>query len=333
MSYTVAVLRGGPSSEYDVSLKSGAAVLHAIGSESGTYRVHDVLIDKAGQWHRNGFATTPAQALHGVDAAVIAMHGTYGEDGTVQRLLDTLSVPYVGSGAQASATAMHKPRARFEVAALPMIKLAEHYVVHEEDGFEYEDIARDIFNRFGPPYIVKPATGGSSVGLMVARSLDELADVLAVAGHIGGYPILVEQFIKGKEVTSGVVEGFRDAEHYTLPPVEIVLPAGKELFDYEAKYSTDESACAQEHCPALTLTREQKQQIEDAAKAVHQALGLRDYSRSDFILAPHGLYFLETNTLPGLTEQSLLPKSLTAVGSNLREFLEHTLERAMSRRA
>ncbi len=330
---TIAVLRGGPSSEYEVSLKSGAAVISALehGDGNTSYRVVDILIDKAGQWHRNGIAENEAGSLKGVDVAIIAMHGEYGEDGAVQRELDKIGVPYTGSGSYASSLAMNKPRARFSVAALPMIKLPEHYLVREDDGDDYNSIAEDIFSRFGPPYIVKPANGGSSVGITIASSIAELPNAIRYVKSVSGGQILVEQLIQGREVTCGIVEDYRNEDYYALPPIEIILPKGKKTFDYDAKYSVDENICAEEVCPAH-LSKKEKMQIEEAAKAVHRALELSHYSRSDFILAKHGLYFLESNTLPGLTEQSLLPKSLAAVGTSLKEFLEHTIDLALRRK-
>jgi D-alanine-D-alanine ligase len=335
---TIAVLRGGPSSEYEVSLKTGAAVIKALEAQEGKegHRVIDILIDRIGQWHRNGVPLPRVATLKGVDVAVIALHGEYGEDGTVQRELDELGVPYIGSGGYGSALAMNKARARFSVAALPMIKLPEHYVVRADD-IEVEDgersgyhgVAGDIFARFGPPYVVKPVSGGSSVGVVVAKNVMELPQAIEYVANACGMPVLVEQHIEGKEVTCSVIDKYRGEECYALPPVEVRMPAGKQLFDYEAKYSTDHARAAEYICPS-TLTKEQKKNIEEATKAVHRALELSHYSRSDFILSPHGLYFLEANTLPGLADTSLMPKSLDAVGTTLREFLEHSIDLALS---
>ncbi len=328
-SLTISVIRGGPSSEYDVSLKTGAAIIDAL---SENYKIVDILIDRHGQWHRNGLPMEPAQALLSADVAVLALHGEYGEDGQVQRLLDELGVPYTGSGAYASALAMHKPRARFAVAGLPMIKFPEHYVVRRDDGEDYNAIAQDIFKRFGPPYIVKPASGGSSVGLVVAKTIAELPSAIEHVTRVCGGQVLVEQLIKGREATCGVIEDYRGERRYALPPIEIVPPKDNGgIFDYDAKYSTDDVLCAQEICPA-NFTKQEKKQIEEAAKAVHRALELSHYSRSDFILAQHGLYFLEVNTLPGLTEQSLLPRSLNVVGSSLKDLLEHLVSLALERK-
>jgi len=326
---TIAVLRGGPSSEYEVSLKSGAAVIDAL---ADWHRVVDILIDRSGQWHRNGVPMTEAAALVSTDVVVIALHGEYGEDGVVQRELDKTRVPYVGSGSYASALAMNKPRTRFAVAALPMIKFPEHYVVREDDGEDYTAIAADIFARFGPPYMVKPASGGSSIGLTIAKSISDLPSAIAHVAASSGMPVLVEQLIQGRETTCGVIDNYREEGRYALPPIEIIPSKNSGgIFDYNAKYSADEALCAQEICPA-NFTKKEKMQIEEAAKAVHRALELSHYSRSDFILTPNGLYFLEVNTLPGLTEQSLLPKSLAAVGTSLKEFLEHAIELALNKK-
>ncbi len=323
---TIAVLRGGPSNEYEVSLKTGASIINAL---EGKYKIIDILIDKNGDWHRNGLLAPPADALMGVDVAVLALHGEYGEDGTVQRLLDALGIPYTGSGAEPSALAMHKPRTRYKVDTLPMIKFPEHYLIRE-DEYDYAELAQDIFKRFGPPYIVKPATGGSSVGLVVVKTLPELPDAIEyVRRHTTDDLVMVEQYIIGKEVTCGVVESFREQDHYALPPIEIIPPKEKDgLYDYEAKYSDDPNIHASMQCPA-DFNNNQKRQIEQAAIAVHKALELSHYSRSDFIMSPHGLYFLEVNTLPGLTQQSLLPVSLKAVGSSLEDFLEHIVNLAI----
>ncbi len=329
---SIAVLRGGPSDEYEVSLKSGAAVIDALEKSGKPSNIIDILIDKQKQWHRNGLLMPMADALKGVDVAVIAMHGRYGEDGELQRELEILKVPYTGSGSYASSLAMNKPRARFAVKPLPMIKLPEHYLILQDDinsEEDYHKVSREIFRRFGPPYIVKPANGGSSVGIVIANTFMDLPNAIKRVGGLVGYPILVEQRIFGREVTCGVIEKYRDHEYYALPPVEIILPEHADIFDYNVKYATDEKVCAQEVCPA-NFDKSIKYLVEDAAKAVHKILGLRHYSRTDFILSNHGLYFLESNTLPGLTQQSLLPKSLEVVGANLSDLLEHLVGLALS---
>ncbi len=314
----VGVLRGGPSREYDVSLASGAAVLKHLADDR--YGTKDIFIDRNGRWHVRGMPTDPGRALRDVDVVFNALHGEYGEDGTVQRILESHSVPYTGSGVFSSALAMDKGRTRSHVGSIPHVKMPGSIVVQKEkigDGFALT--ANNIFAKFGPPYIVKPLRGGSSVGLRVVHSVAELPPALFDALEETD-AVIVEQYIRGREATVGVVEQLRDDPLYRLPPIEIVLPKSCTAFDYTAKYS----GTTEEVCPA-NFTHEQKEQLQDAARHIHQSLGLRHYSRSDFIVTPHGIYFLEVNTLPGLTPSSLLPKSLDAVGVRFPEFLDHVI--------
>jgi D-alanine-D-alanine ligase len=172
------------------------------------------------------------------------------------------------------------------------------------------------------PAVVKPTSSGSSVGVSLVKYYDELPAALGEAAKYDD-SVIIEEYIPGIEATCGVVEGFRGQELYALPPVEI-RPA-TEFFDYEAKYKGK----SQEIVPA-TFSEKFKLEIEELARKIHRALGLRHYSRSDFIIHPRrGIYVLEVNTLPGLTEESLLPKALRAVGSDTNELIGHVLELSM----
>jgi D-alanine-D-alanine ligase len=183
----------------------------------------------------------------------------------------------------------------------------------------------EIINSFAPPYIVKPSDLGSSVGLFLVRSTNELGNILQEAYKFSN-TVLVEEYIKGREATCGVVENYRERDLYALLPVEIRPPAGKNLFDYDAKYSGQ----SEEICPG-NFSPSEKAELERLAVLAHQALGLRHYSRSDFIVTPRGIYFLEVNTLPGLTTASLLPKSLAAVGFQYPDFLDHLINLALAK--
>jgi D-alanine-D-alanine ligase len=168
------------------------------------------------------------------------------------------------------------------------------------------------------PAIVKPASSGSSVGISIVRDHPELLTALIEAAK-HGHSILIEELIPGIEATCGVIEGFRGEELYALPPIEI--RSKNSFFDYEAKYQGK----SEEIVPA-TFSDKLKRQIEELSKKIHRALGLRHYSRSDFIIHPRrGIYFLEVNTLPGLTEESLMPKALKAVGSDLSQLAGHLI--------
>jgi D-alanine-D-alanine ligase len=182
-----------------------------------------------------------------------------------------------------------------------------------------------VFEKVPPPWVVKPADRGSSVGLALARTFRELAGALETAFSVSDN-VLVEEFIRGREATCGVVDDFRDQETYALPPIEIRKP-GMEIWSYKDKYSGE----TEEICPG-NFSVEEKRSLETLARQAHRALGLRHYSRSDFILAPRGIYLLEVNTLPGMTAESLLPKALAAVGCNYPDFLDHVIKLALAKR-
>lgn len=317
----VGVLRGGPSSEYEVSLKSGGAVLRELPEK---YQPVDIFIDREGTWHIGGIPHEPHRALRQVDVVWNALHGEYGEDGGVQQVLDAFRVPYTGPRTFAAAIAMNKAKTkeflRREKIKTPLSRVAAR------DGATAADV-RELFRTTPQPSVVKPLSLGSSVGVSVARSFGEFFDALERAFAVSPLA-LVEEYIAGREATCGVVEGLRGEKIYTLPPVEIVPASGKSFFDYEAKYGGG----SQEICPGRFSPLE-KIEIGRMAALAHRALGLRHYSRSDFIVSPkRGVYFLEVNTLPGLTAESLLPKSLAAIGLSLPHFLDHVIALALEER-
>ncbi len=314
--HTVGVLRGGPSNEYDISLMSGSRVLTNLSSDK--YSVRDLFIDKAGVWHRNGRPVSPQKALQDIDVAMIALHGEYGEDGKVQRLLEKFGVPYTGSNSFSSVIGMNKPLAKEKVSIL-----TPHYKTLGVTNTLHNDVV-NLFRSFPMPCVIKPTSAGSSVGVTIAKNFTEFKSGIKIAF---GYSskVLIEEYIVGREASCGVIDNFRNESHYTLFPIEII--PGNQFFDYDAKYSPK----TKDICPA-SFTDAEKKYIQDTAREVHRELGLRHYSRSDFIVSPRGIYFLEVNTLPGLTEMSLFPKSLSAVGSSLPEFLDHIIDLALKKK-
>lgn len=318
----VAILRGGLSDEYSVSLATGASVLKEIDREK--FDPLDIVITKSGEWLIDGVVRYPEHVLPTVDVVFNALHGTYGEDGTIQRLLDRFCVPYTGSKAYASSIAMNKAMTK-EYIKHTGIKLAPHLVVTRESLGNIPRIAEQISTLFGPQYFIKPVSSGSSVGTMMVKNPLLLPQALTDAlEHYS--EVIVEARIVGREATCGVIEQYRDHDLYALPPIEIVPPPQAEFFDTTVKY--DDST--QEICPGR-FSHEIKQEIEEASKTVHETLGLAQYSRSDFIVAHDGVYFLEVNTLPGLTAQSLLPKAIMAVGGTYSGFITHLLTDAILR--
>lgn len=319
----VAVLRGGPSEEYDVSMKTGEGVLGALDRER--FEPVDVVITKGGEWLVSGRVSKPESVLHLTDVAFLALHGAYGEDGQVQRMLDRLGVRYTGSRAYPSAIAMNKMMTK-DLLRDHNIFMPQHMIVGQENKGALQGMVGAIGELFGPKYIVKPIASGSSVGVEKVESLLMLHEALEKA--LGQYDsVLVEECIDGKEATCGVINNFRGKDVYVLPPIEIVPPSSSKIFDYTVKYD----GSTEEICPGR-FRREEKDEIERVARLVHEVLGLSQYSRSDFMISPHGeAYFLEVNTLPGMTAESLMPKGLDAVGSSYKEFVEHLIEDALKK--
>lgn len=318
----VGVLRGGPSLEHEVSLKTGESVFDSL---SKKYSAEDIFISKEGDWYFNGKLRHYDQIFKNIDVAFNALHGEYGEDGKVQQVLESYGVPYTGSGILASAVGMNKILAKilFKSAGLKI-----------PNGFECasnskaEETAKNIFKKMSPPWAVKYPFGGSSVGVSIARSFDELVIALKKISSLSfvSSKILIEEYIEGREATCGVIDKFRGQKNYALPIVEIIPPKKNCFFDYDAKYGGE----TKELCPS-NFDMRTKKEIERMAISAHNAIGGRHYSRSDFIVSKKGVYILEINTLPGLTSQSLLPKALNAVGSSQKELIEHLINLAMTK--
>lgn len=288
------------------------------------YTVRDVYIDREGTWHERGLRTTPGAVLPTLDVAVIALHGEYGEDGEVQKLLEKFGVPYTGSDSFTSFEAMHKVIAK-EKAKEAGLKVARYVFIEKEE--DAESMVREVIRTYPQPVIVKPARWGSSVGITLPAGYQPVHQ--AVTGLLkeedaGG--ALVEEFIRGTEASVSVVENIRGEELYALPPVEIVLHQDDPFFTYDAKYS----GRTKEIAPGR-FTKQVAQELEELARKMHKELRLRHYSRSDFIVSPKGIFYLETNTLPGLTSQSLMPKALASVGISFSDFIEHIIDLALAR--
>lgn len=320
----VGVLRGGPSSEYEVSLKTGAAMLKALRDNlDDTYEVKDVLIDRQGVWHVGGVEINPYNAHHYFDVALNALHGSYGEDGGIQKMLEGIGMPFTGSDSLGSALGMNKLMTK-NVLKAHGIKSPYWKQIRAEDILANpEKVGDELFNTFILPAVIKPNTSGSSIGVSIVKAKNEIKDALLNAAHQSEI-VLAEEFIPGIEATCGVIEKFRGEDLYALPPVEI--RPRKAFFDYSAKYE----GLSDEIVPAR-FPIETRKAIEDIARNVHKALNLRHYSRTDVIVhSRRGIYVLETNTLPGLTEESLMPKALHAVGGKLHHLLDHLIKLALN---
>jgi len=319
-SKRVAVLRGGPSTEYEVSMVTGQGVLSAL-NELGYY-TKNVTIDRQGEWLVDGFVKTPEQVLADIDVVFLALHGSFGEDGVVQRLLDRFKIPYTGSGPYASKIALNKYLTKEHLKDSGIL-MPKHLKLVRDQVSDVTNTVQSIRQLFGPKYVVKPLAGGSSIDTVLVENSGQLGS--AVQTIIDKYPeILVEECITGKEATVGVLENFRDCQYYVLPEIEIVPPAKARFFSADVKYTGE----TEEIVPGR-FSKEEKRALAAASKLIHKTLGLTQYSRSDFIVTPDGIYFLEVNTLPGLTSESLFPKSMQAVGSTYNELIDHLVTTAV----
>lgn len=320
----VAVLMGGRSGEHDVSLVTGAAVVGALGRLGReAWPLTFGRDGRAGWPGGEGSVADALGALAGarVDVAFIAMHGSDGEDGRVQGALELLGIAYQGSGVAASAVALDKLRTKqvFEAAGLPT---ARDVRVRRGDAFDAAEVAA----RLGLPVVVKTAESGSSVGVEVVESVEALAT--RVPALLGSSAALVcESWLPGREFTCAVLDD-ASGRPRALPLVEI-RPRGGRFFDYETKYDPE---AVDELCPAPVDAALADEMAELGVRA-HRALGCRDYSRTDIKLDAAGRpRLLETNTLPGLTAASLMPKAAAADQMSFDALIAHLCDLAAARR-
>lgn len=325
----VAVLCGGPSSEWEVSMKSGAQAAKNLPRQK--YDAHLVQVTSDGRWLLlKGNKKTPLNVL-GTDGkigksnlrkfnlAFIALHGKFGEDGRVQSILETIGVPYTGSGVLASALGMNKLKAA-EVVSAAGVPSPETIVFPFRPTLKD---ARRAGRKLGYPLVTKPNESGSSVGVSIVRKDKELGAALKKS-LAEDKTVLFQKYIKGRELTCGVL-GNTGGKLVPLPPVEII--SHTEFFDYDAKYN---SKITEELCPApipAAITRK----VQELAMRAHEALGADGLTRSDFMFSHGKLYFLEINTSPGMTETSLCPEEARAYGWSMGEFLDRICQLALNK--
>jgi D-alanine-D-alanine ligase len=304
----IVVLAGGWSAERAVSLVSGRGVTAALAERGYAVEMFDPPRDLA----RIAAALSPAP-----DAVFNALHGTGGEDGTIQAILDVLGIPYTHSGMRASAVAMDKPFAKRVVAAASVPVPA---------GMVVTPAVLAAGHPMPPPYVVKPVAEGSSVGIVIVR---EGANVVADPGWAADAALLVEPFIPGRELTVGVMSRPGDAAR-ALGLTEIVFPAG--FFDYTAKYTIGGAT----HILDPKIRESVYSAAMEYARLAHEAIGCTGVTRSDFRWddsrpGAEGLFFLEINTQPGMTPVSLVPEQAAAIGMPYGELVAWIVEGATCR--
>ena len=294
----VAVLMGGPSAEREISLISGNAVLAALRSKGVDAHAFDPAERDLFELRRDGFARV-----------FIALHGRFGEDGTVQGALEVLRVPYTGSGVMASALAMDKWRTKlvWDASGIPTPRFA---VVRESTAWD------KVIEVLGLPLIVKPAREGSTLGITRVRAPTDLVPAFQLAAKFDDL-VLAEEFVEGQELTASILGDT------ALPLVRIEAPGGN--YDYQNKYFTDDTKY---HCPAGVLP-EVEDEIRQVALKSFRVLGCRGWGRADVMLRADGTYsFLEMNTSPGMTGHSLVPMAAKAAGLGYADLCLRILEGA-----
>lgn len=319
---------GGVSDEREVSLSTGRNIVSALDSRKyETIAIDPAEFGKAGFETSLGFNILPLEHLISPipgfpvpDVVLIALHGRYGEDGTIQGLLELLGISYVGSGVLASALAMDKIMTRrvLEAAGVLMPRAIIGDFQHNIDWFE-----RKIRDQLGFPVVVKPSKQGSTIGLSIVQKPSELPEAVQTALRYDN-EIVVEEFIEGIEITGAVI-GYRSLQ--VLPLVEIVPASG--FYDYASKYTP---GATEEIVPAR-IPDDLAHVAENVTLKCHKVLGCRDMSRTDMIVRDNQVYVLETNTIPGMTPTSLLPRAAEAAGIKFPELLDRLIGFALERRS
>lgn len=321
----VAIIMGGYSSEYKISLKSGEVVYNHL--DSTKYNLYKIHILTEGWFYvdeqnnrfvvdKNDFSVTVNNQKITFDVVFNAIHGTPGEDGLVQAYLKLLNIPQTSCNYYQSALTFNK-RDMLSVLKPYGIKTAISYYLNKGDVIAEEQ----IIQRVGLPCFVKPNKSGSSFGISMVKESEQLLPAIEKA-YAEDDEIIIESYLKGTEVSVGVIK-YKD-ETIVLPMTEIV--SENDFFDYEAKYEGKSS----EITPAR-ISEEEKAKVEDVAKRIYTILKMDGFSRSEFILVNGEPFLLEMNTVPGLTTESILPQQAREAGISLNELFDNAIELALTR--
>jgi len=298
----VAVLMGGVSAEREISLKSGNAVLKGLQAKAVDAHGIDANPNNIDQLKAQGF-----------DRAFIVLHGRWGEDGIVQGALQSIGLPYTGSGVLGCALAMDKVRSK-QIWQAKNLPTARYRVLRSENDLD------GLIDELGLPLFLKPAREGSSVGIGKVSESQDLLEVYRQAAAIGD-DVLAEQFISGAELTVSILKG------QALPIIR--MSTDNEFYDYEAKYQSDDT---QYFCPA-GLTDQQESAIRELALRAFEALGCDGWGRVDVMLDEEANpLLLEANTVPGMTDHSLVPMAAKTAGINFEDLLIEILQTTLTER-
>lgn len=293
----VGVIMGGISTEREVSLRSGRSVVENI--DRSKYDVVEVVLDSK---------TDIFEKAKGLDFALLMLHGKFGEDGTIQSILEAMDIPYSGCGPLTSALCMDKNMCK------KVLKSAGILTAPWTTAKSIEDINYEVIEEMGYPVFIKPNSGGSSVATFMVKSKEEVEPAVKAVLEVDKEAI-IEGYIKGNEITSFILDG------EVFPTIEI--STDKEFFNFEAKYATDGSGAREE---VVFLEKELQEKVNVMTKQCWDALGCDGYARVDFIVKDNVPYVLEINTLPGMTTSSLIPKSAKGNGIGYSELVDKLIE-------
>ncbi len=306
----IAVIFGGVSKEREVSLISGQNVFKNLDKKK--YTVARIEVTKDGAWIKKNI-----NQLMGCDVAFLALHGPGGEDGTIQGVLESFGIKYTGSGVLASALGMNKAKTKRFVASAGVL-VAPHIVISKK---EFQNHPQKFLSKIKGKVVIKPNQIGSSIGVTISSDKKTIKKGIVEALKHDN-EVLIEPFVKGRELTVPVLG---NKKLQALPVIEIIPKRGSEFFDFRAKYNPNYS---DEVVPA-DISNSLRKALQGIALLVHELLGCRGFSRSDFIVTEKGqIYFLEINTIPGLTSNSLVPKSAKAAGISYSQFLDKLIRLA-----
>lgn len=318
MKKTIALLTGGTTGEWVISIKSAATIAHNLDPDK--FEVYKIMLTEQTWYYepadsvkievdRNDFSLTVNNRKVTFDGVFISIHGAPGEDGKLQGYFDMLGIPYTTCDALTSAVTMNKGYTKAIVQDIPLLKVAKSAQIFKNVAYNLSDIKSSL----ALPYFVKPNNGGSSIGMSKVKNQYDLQSAIDRAFKEDSQ-ILIEEFIEGREFTVGVVK--LDGKVTVLPATEV--ETAKEFFDFEAKYTP---GVATETTPAL-LRAETRKRVEEIATAVYVKLNCRGVVRIDFILTGDegDFYFIEINTIPGQTATSFIPQQVAAAGLKLNDF-------------
>ncbi len=324
MKKNIALLAGGYSGEYVISIQTAQTIERNIDSEK--YTTYKIVVTRDGWWHeaadgskiaidKNDFSLTVGGTKINFDAAFIAIHGTPGEDGRIQGYLDMVEVPYTTCNAIVSALTFNKSYCNKVVKAFNVVNISNS--VHLIKGQPYS--VGTILEQLKLPMFVKPNESGSSLGVSKVKVVEELLPAIEKAFKEDNQ-VLIEEFIEGRELTIGIYK--INGQLHTLPPTEVI--SKNEFFDYEAKYTPGVTS---EITPAQ-IPDAIREQLETKASQLYRQLNCRGVVRMDFILqkTTNKLFFLEVNTMPGQSENSIVPQQVRASGLTLTQFYGDLIE-------